>query len=59
MGCRSTRDLEEGDRTCFAFLLVMGGGERTENQIIAKRMEEMFAERHLLLPGAGSSTLEA
>lgn len=53
MGCRSTRDLQEGDRVCYAFLLVMGGGESVEDQTIAARVEEMFAERHLLPPRAG------
>lgn len=53
MGCRSTRDLEEGDRVCYAFLLAMGGGEYTENQKLASQLEKMFAERHLLPPRAG------
>lgn len=53
MGCRSTRDLEDGDPVCFAFLLVMGGGERSVNQALAAQMEKMFAERHLLPPRAG------
>lgn len=53
LGCRNTRDLEEGDRVCFAFLLLMGGGERSDNQRIAARFEEMITERNLLPPRAG------
>lgn len=45
--CRSTRDME--DRTtskeCFAALMILGGGEQSENQRRAKAYQRLIGPR--------------
>lgn len=55
MPCKSTRDMEEridgavSPKECFAALMILGGGERSENQ------RKAAAYQQLIRKGAGCS----